>query len=226
MPNWPYALTTGYLPFPTSSQGKYAQSFICLSMNASTTNLIGVSLLRMRPKYYSFSTPPSLLPLFPDIDAALRSTGVISSLPYTLFVELMSLGIGSPPRRFTSFAKSVKFERDVWNVTSLHCSALLSHLTLPPLSCSAAAAPLTPWPCRRTSSRPPSAPLSTWRQPAPLNLGFDLHPLPASPAPQVTSPAGLGQRRQHQRINPEQQLRCISRHHVRPPCVSSSSNIF
>jgi deoxyribonuclease-2 len=118
VPNWPYALTTGYLPFPTASQGIYSQSFICLSMNSSTTNLIGISLLKMRPKYYSQSLPPALLPLFPDINAALISKGVISTLPFAISVSLYSAGIGSPPRMFTSFAKSTKFGRDVWNVAT------------------------------------------------------------------------------------------------------------
>ena len=67
-------------------QGIYAQSFICVSMNASTTNLVGISLLKMRPKYYSQSLPGAQLPLFPDIDIALRSTGTIQSLPYAISV--------------------------------------------------------------------------------------------------------------------------------------------
>jgi hypothetical protein len=87
-------------------------------MNASTTNLVGISLLKMRPKYYSQSLPSALLPLFPDIDTALRSTGPIQSLPYAVSVSLHSAGIGSPPVLFTSFAKSMKFGLDVWNVTA------------------------------------------------------------------------------------------------------------
>jgi hypothetical protein len=118
VPNWPYALTTGFLPFPTASQGIYAQSFICISMNSSTANLIGISLLKMRPKYYSQSLPPALLPLFPDINAALISTGVITTVPFAISVSLYSAGIGSPPRLFTSFAKSTRFGRDVWNVAT------------------------------------------------------------------------------------------------------------
>ena len=78
-------------------QGIYAQSFICLSMNASTTNLVGISLLKMRPKYYSQSLPGAQLPLFPDIDIALRSTGTIQSLPYAISVSLHSAGIAHTP---------------------------------------------------------------------------------------------------------------------------------
>jgi deoxyribonuclease-2 len=140
VPNWPYSLTVGYLPFPTVSQGKFAQSFICLSMNASTTNLVGISLLKMRPKYYSQSVPPSLLPLFPDINAALKSTGVITTAPFAISVPLYSAGIASPPRLFTSFAKSVKFGQDIWNVKtpSVHLSSRIAptlafHLRFTPL---------------------------------------------------------------------------------------------
>jgi deoxyribonuclease-2 len=121
VPNWPYSLQTGYQPYPTSAQGIYGQSFICLSMSAATANTVGVSLLKMRPKYYSSSVPDALLSLFPDINAALISSGVIKTVPFAISTALRSAGIGSPSRLFTSFAKSALFGADVWNVKPRTC---------------------------------------------------------------------------------------------------------
>jgi len=114
VPNWPYSLSVGYLPYPYAAQGIYAQSFICVSMNTSTTNSVGASLLKMRPKYYSSSLPPSLLPLLPAINAALLSTVPINTPPLAITVSLYSLGIASPPRLFTSFAKTASWNQDIW----------------------------------------------------------------------------------------------------------------
>ena len=91
-------------------QGIYAQSFICVSMNASTTNLVGISLLKMRPKYYSQSLPGAQLPLFPDIDIALRSTGTIHSLPYAISVRLRRL----PSERLRRMSSRASVQSTCW----------------------------------------------------------------------------------------------------------------
>ena len=85
-----------------------------MSMNTSTTNSVGASLLKMRPKYYSSSLPPALLPLLPAINTALLSSGTVNSPPLAITVPIYSLGIGSPPRLFTSFAKTASWGQDIW----------------------------------------------------------------------------------------------------------------
>ncbi|KAJ9574029.1 hypothetical protein L9F63_008555 [Diploptera punctata] len=102
-----YPPTTGYSYPHTGTH--YGQSFLCISLNASQLDLVGVQLTYNKPKIYNSGVAAGLVDQFPHLVAAIRNTTVKSAPWYNMQPITSQNGTV-----FYSFAKAAKFNKELY----------------------------------------------------------------------------------------------------------------
>ncbi|XP_066910256.1 plancitoxin-1-like [Clytia hemisphaerica] len=108
VPHFPDYVKNGY-GYPHTGH-KYGQMFLCITLNSSAVNDIGLQLRYNNPHVHDGSIPEGWDTIFPNIAALLKGEMVRRS-PYYRLQEFASLG----GINFTSFAKGTKFNKDLYS---------------------------------------------------------------------------------------------------------------
>ncbi|XP_021933691.1 plancitoxin-1 isoform X2 [Zootermopsis nevadensis] len=101
----------------------YGQSFLCVSLNTSQLDLVGIQLTYNEPFIYGSNIPVSLESNFPHLIAATRNERV-KVAPWFHQQEIISLA----GQTFYSFAKAGKFDKELyfdWVAPALQTSLLV-----------------------------------------------------------------------------------------------------
>ncbi|CAG9762507.1 unnamed protein product [Ceutorhynchus assimilis] len=106
VPHYPYNLE--HYEYPTTGT-HYGQSFLCISLGMKYLNIIGLQLQYNEPHIFAQNTPESLKNILPELFKAANHETVKMS-PWFNVENITSLG----GTKFTSFAKSGKFDKDLY----------------------------------------------------------------------------------------------------------------
>jgi deoxyribonuclease-2 len=107
VPEWPNTIAQGPAPLPDFT---YGQSFMCVTVTASTMDLIAQQLMINRPKIYDRVRSQAFYNTLPNVDKLLKNQ--YTKDPNNSTTNWKSLN-GKP---FTQFAKSGPYcKRDLWD---------------------------------------------------------------------------------------------------------------
>lgn len=108
VPRYPPAASDGYA-YPASGH-RYGQTYMCITLNSSMINNIGLQLRYNNPHIHDYNFPDAMKDDFPNINELVKGK-FIKDPPYRNLLEFTSLQLAD----YFSFSKGTKFANDLYS---------------------------------------------------------------------------------------------------------------